>query len=866
MITRIKLSNWKSHVESELRFGKGSTVLVGTMGSGKSSIIDAICFAFFGTFPALKSRRITLDEVVTTIEESNKAIVEMEFNNENGKYSITRIINRGGGTESFLRKEGKLLEGPQSVRVTETVVESIGMDYELFSRAVYSEQNRIDYFLSLPKGDRKRQVDELLGIDKFDKARASCSSILNRLKIMRADHLKMMELEGVEGVQEALKEAREMTENAEVEKRKLEEELDKCYEELERLRRRLNEMRRKKVEVENLSKQLSALGAVKKEIMRVLASLPETKLGVREAEERLGEARKKMEEARKIGERLNSLKTSLNELSGRRELIEREITRVGRVDESEVFHERELLKKGKGEILDRASAAKNACKEAIQFEATARRKYEEEVRRAIKEEKAGEEVRRLEEEGTLEEVRRELSSALSKKENLMNRLVISKTIQEETLAEIEALEASEAVCKVCGAPLSEERRRELLREKKQLLERNILELRIVGEEEARLIERIEKNRQRELALIEATELLNAIEKTDLNKADEELRKATLALNSASEEAEKAEKEFTELLEKEREIEEEFRKAGEGKRLKGEREKAEREAERILQEVSQVEGNGEDLKQVESMLEDYERVLESCKTRERNEEIGKEIALVEKRMHELEFSEESLVRDEVGVMEKEKNSSFLKANLQNLDSMVKERKERLEEVERRMEGIRKMEERSELMAKKMQYFSFLSSAIVETQTEMRSELIGAINEAMGSLWKSIYPYRDYSNCRISASEVDYELELYSDSLKEWVAVERCSGGERSCTALALRVAFSMIISPKLSLLVMDEPTHNLDEQAVQLFSNAVHEEVPKIVEQVFVVTHEEALKEAGSSRIYKIERDKDNGGRSIVEEL
>ena len=58
MIQSIRLQNWKSHPDSKLEFRKGTNVLVGVMGSGKSSIVDGICFGLFGTFPALFSKRI----------------------------------------------------------------------------------------------------------------------------------------------------------------------------------------------------------------------------------------------------------------------------------------------------------------------------------------------------------------------------------------------------------------------------------------------------------------------------------------------------------------------------------------------------------------------------------------------------------------------------------------------------------------------------------------------------------------------------------------------------------------------------------------------------------------------------------------
>ena len=64
MIESIELRNFRSHGSTSLRFGPGTNVIVGVMGSGKSSAMDGLCFGLYGTFPALKSRRIQLSGIV----------------------------------------------------------------------------------------------------------------------------------------------------------------------------------------------------------------------------------------------------------------------------------------------------------------------------------------------------------------------------------------------------------------------------------------------------------------------------------------------------------------------------------------------------------------------------------------------------------------------------------------------------------------------------------------------------------------------------------------------------------------------------------------------------------------------------------
>ncbi|HXT84383.1 MAG TPA: AAA family ATPase, partial [Verrucomicrobiae bacterium] len=47
MIKKLILNNFLSHKDTQIEFQPGITVFVGHNGSGKSSIIDSITFAFF---------------------------------------------------------------------------------------------------------------------------------------------------------------------------------------------------------------------------------------------------------------------------------------------------------------------------------------------------------------------------------------------------------------------------------------------------------------------------------------------------------------------------------------------------------------------------------------------------------------------------------------------------------------------------------------------------------------------------------------------------------------------------------------------------------------------------------------------------
>ena len=81
-------------------------------------------------------------------------------------------------------------------------------------------------------------------------------------------------------------------------------------------------------------------------------------------------------------------------------------------------------------------------------------------------------------------------------------------------------------------------------------------------------------------------------------------------------------------------------------------------------------------------------------------------------------------------------------------------------------------------------------------------------------------------------------------------------QRSLAALALRIAFSLALARNLGMLVLDEPTHNLDVNAIDELAITLRERLPNLIDQIFLITHEERLESAVSGYLYKLERNKE----------
>jgi len=69
------------------------------------------------------------------------------------------------------------------------------LDEELFLRTVYSLQNEADILLRLSPAERKRQVDELMSLHRFETARKYCVSLRNKIGERKKNLMEVLESE-----------------------------------------------------------------------------------------------------------------------------------------------------------------------------------------------------------------------------------------------------------------------------------------------------------------------------------------------------------------------------------------------------------------------------------------------------------------------------------------------------------------------------------------------------------------------------------------------------------------------------------------------------------------------------------------------
>ncbi|MCS7109590.1 MAG: AAA family ATPase [Candidatus Micrarchaeota archaeon] len=767
MIKSIHLKNWRSHSDTFISFSKGTNIIIGRMGGGKSSVIDGICFALFGTTPAVQHRRLKIaDFIKNRPKEESEAEITLLFEHKGEEYKVVRRVKKKGGSEAEIFKNGARVEGPQSERVTEYISHLLEIDYELFTRAIYSEQNRIDYFLTLGRGERKRQIDELIGIDKFEIARKNATTAISRLKAMKSDRETF--IKNIDGT--AIRE-----------------------------------------EIENLEREIAEN---KKNKEKLLIEYQEESKLKSEKEKIVNELRVQRERFRRLQDEITGLKHN-------KEMLEKEIS-SSQIKETISDVENRLLKiKNEKDAIEkeRLDIDKESREWANQYAIIKSEISNIEKKRNIKKE--------LEEKLKMYLGNKELKDL--KEIHNSNEQQISQMKEEYSQLKAEILELTKSInelksagaqCPVCDSELSDKHKEELIEKK----------------------ERLKNELQTKISLIEKN-LSSLLKESENLKKNIENAEKIISLMSEYEGIEDREGEYRKKMD---EINEKIKEINERKM-------------RVDEKIRMT--NNE---YVEASKE-YERIKELENKRQKLKEITKNLSSKEIEIGSIKFSEEKWESENKELNEINIKCAQIKSQIDQVSEKERYLTKILEERRKRLDEIEKYAREIQIYNNLITELQIFSTAVVETQHDLREELIESINEALATIWKKIYPYSDYELIKLVPSENDYELVFKYNN--DYISVDGIgSGGERALACLALRIAFAMVLTPNLSWLILDEPTHNLDEEAVGTLAETLREHIPQIVEQTFVITHDELMKEAASSKVIKIMRNPQNPETSIVQEL
>ena len=162
--------------------GRRLVGIVGPIGSGKSSVLDAVAFALYGKTPGVGSATKSLIHQLC-----DEAHVALTFQVDGDVWKAVRAPKRRGQSGHQLMRlasddpEAELVETvTQEAQVNARVEQLLGMDFQTFSRSVLLAQNRFSDFLKATRTERDRVLKGVFGYERLDAAKAAADRRLDR--------------------------------------------------------------------------------------------------------------------------------------------------------------------------------------------------------------------------------------------------------------------------------------------------------------------------------------------------------------------------------------------------------------------------------------------------------------------------------------------------------------------------------------------------------------------------------------------------------------------------------------------------------------------------------------------------------------
>jgi DNA repair protein SbcC/Rad50 len=758
MINSIQLKNWKSHLDASFQFQPGTNVLVGSMGSGKSSILQAISFALFGTFAELKHRSIKSSEVISRSAEQKIAEIKLTLTSQNKQFEIKRKIEaKKNVSEGAIRdSEGKLVAGPQTNQVNEFVKKELGIDDEIFLRTVYAMQNDVDMILKLSPKERKKRIDELMGLNKFEIARNNCITLRNRTIRQKADATAFLESIGLENLTKKLEDMNQQIETLKSKQIGLKSELSKKKLEKDSSRINLLEMRDKFQESTKFEERKKAI----------------------------------MEQVSELDEKLKDQKIIRNKQDVEKELEE--------ISNKIIIYQREKIELST--TLSKSQLDYMSADKRIALIGTKITDINSKLNKISQVKQELEKYKITDLGAEIGELKKILDNRKDEKQANIAEL-------RELRKHLEQLALAESQCPVCSNSLNIENKTRIIANRKQeishILYKNTELSEIVSKLEARYIE--------------------------LKQISEKNRYA-----------------FEELS-KENELKQEFSKL-ESEHLENQKElvNSKTKLDFSKKRVLDIDLEIETLNSKKTILNNELHIQEIKSQRSRK---LAELSLVEDELKTKKISKEDVEKQEERFQMLLKYVQELETTLSNFETLLTEKVNQISELKDQQNKADDFRNKIKELEEKAGFLDRFRNAVEATQLALRDELILAVNEVMSQVWIEIYPYDKWSAVRLASTESDYMLQI-KESEGDWVPVAGfASGGERMLASLAVRIAFARVLAPGISMLILDEPTHNLDHKAVTTLIDVLQNKVSDFLDQIFIVTHEERLAENADNVIH-----------------
>ena len=171
----LKLENFRQHEDSYLEFNDGITIISGSNGAGKSTILEAITWAFYGT-EAARGNKDTIK--FNKAKPRAKVMVELVFNLDNSIYKVVRYLDKA---EVYIGSEESPVVTSQQ-EVTKYLTDKIGMTKNEFFNTYFTGQKELNFMKNQGAIERKKFISKVMGYEKIREAQEQARIDQNKLK------------------------------------------------------------------------------------------------------------------------------------------------------------------------------------------------------------------------------------------------------------------------------------------------------------------------------------------------------------------------------------------------------------------------------------------------------------------------------------------------------------------------------------------------------------------------------------------------------------------------------------------------------------------------------------------------------------
>jgi len=922
LLKRIELKDFRSHKDTKIEFKDGINILSGRNGSGKTSVLYAIFVALFPGAKISDLVGVTRDDLIRHGRPSARVLLEFDIIRDNGSTvscQVERMLFRGMSTKTSLT----VIENGTKRKIIATeaagreLSELLGINHKIFANSVYVKQGEIKRILE----DKERLSEvilEYLEVNKYMNATRNLSYLINKIDGV------VKEIDGAinqrnKEIREKQIEIRSLEKEMEIKKKQLHENeklLNKLKEAIEMLNTAMNT-------TSDLIKSRELLDGYKKNIRAYEDALK------RVEEYKRRDIEKVYVNIKGLYEKYESLQREESEIRGRISSLDRVISEM----KNELEALRGRLKTLRGEYnqleellralshslgVDLLKLANKADVDDIKT----RIKIVEDSMRFIN--KKCEEIENLT--NRFRDIIGEISvkfiidqyqdirAVIEKKHDELNRKIrelednVSKLsgriieIERHKRSLEKTLKSGEAICPVCKRKFSSKD------EVKKIIESFSEEINKIVTERENLNSKIKQLEEMLSSLGALKTLISSLE----SHVDVIISNASIAKNiSEYKRAVNSLERIMEIKEQIKDIEERVERTSKSledyeKKASMLREKLETTQEELREIENQLTSYG-----LENIKEAYDRImkdyLDYLNLKTYVEEHKKDYEESIRRVRALEAEISGIEKELGNVIERIrevsnldiKPSEGLERIIDALRNAIDERKHEYNALESETNKLRELvgslsgrlislREDVKKLRDELITLQNEREIVLRTAERIKEDVLERIKSASSKIVKeavarlTVYTteylrtFIENKNIKVSFStqftrmhgrhmSIDLKV-IYEGQEVDWRTL---SGGEQTALAFSIRLALAKVLGRHLGLLILDEPTENLDAERVEAIRELIQglqRGVHGGRSQIILVSHERSLRDIENARIIEfnvVREGPNNELRSIV---